>query len=288
MRTLSVLLSLFVASVALGETKVFTYKKGTGYQMKLTVHYPPEWKVSDERPAIVFFFGGGWKGGTIKQFEQQAEYLAKRGMVAVRANYRVKSRQDVSPDKCVEDAKSAIRYLRASAKKLGIDPNRICASGGSAGGHLAIASFTTPGLDAEGEDLAVSSKPNLLVLYNPALIEAKFFVERGTPEGLAKKIAPNAHLSKAVPATIIFFGTKDRLIRGGNEFMTKAKELGIDAELYTAKDQGHGFFNRQPWKSATTLQVDRFLTAHGYLEGKPTIDAPEKAKLVLKSKTPGK
>jgi hypothetical protein len=81
------------------------------------VHFPADWKKDDKRPAIVFFFGGGWTSGTVKQFEPQAAYLASRGLVAARADYRVKSRHEVTPDACVEDARSAVRWLRQNAEK---------------------------------------------------------------------------------------------------------------------------------------------------------------------------
>src|SRR5262249_55498712 len=158
-----------------------------------------------KRPAIVFFFGGGWTNGSPNQFLPQAEYLAGRGMVAARADYRVKSRHNVTPDKCVEDAKSAVRWLRQNAAKLGIDPDRIAASGGSAGGHLAAAAFTTKGLEAKGEDLKVSSRPNLLILYNPALLNSETFVQRIGSAEVARQIAPCENLTKDVPPTVIFF-----------------------------------------------------------------------------------
>ena len=113
------------------------YKKTKQADLAIHVHFPPAWKKEDKRPAIAFFFGGGWTSGTVKQFEPQAAYLASRGMVAARTDYRVKSRHNVTPDACVEDAKSAVRWLRQNAAMLGIDPDRIVASGGSAGGHIA-------------------------------------------------------------------------------------------------------------------------------------------------------
>ena len=131
-------------------TKSFVYKKTKQADLEIVVHYPLGWKDSDKRPAIVFFFGGGWENGKITQFEPQASYLARRGMVSARADYRVKSRQGVTPKECVEDAKSAVRWLRANAAKLGVDSDRIVAAGGSAGGHIAACTAFTPGLDAEG------------------------------------------------------------------------------------------------------------------------------------------
>ncbi len=118
-------------------TKAFTYTKTKQADLEMVVHYPPGWKETDKRPGIVFFFGGGWENGTIKAFEPQAKYLASRGMVAARADYRVKSRHGVTPKECVDDARSAIRWIRQNAGKLGVDPDKIVASGGSAGGHIA-------------------------------------------------------------------------------------------------------------------------------------------------------
>ena len=69
---------------------------------------------ADRRPAIVFFFGGGWNSGTVEQFRPQAEHLAKRGMVAALADYRVRSRHKTSPFACVADGKAAVRWLRAN------------------------------------------------------------------------------------------------------------------------------------------------------------------------------
>jgi acetyl esterase len=76
----------------------------------------------DRRRAVVFFFGGGWNGGTVRQFEQHARYLAGRGMVAFLADYRVKSPHKAQSDACVADGKSAVRWIRARAQSLGIDP----------------------------------------------------------------------------------------------------------------------------------------------------------------------
>ena len=83
-------------------------------------------------PAIVFFFGGGWNGGSPGQFRSQAEHLAERGMVAIVVDYRVKSRQGTLANIAVSDAKAAIRWVRVNAGRLGIDPQRIAAGGGSA------------------------------------------------------------------------------------------------------------------------------------------------------------
>jgi acetyl esterase len=121
------------------------------------------------KPAIAFFFGGGWSGGTPKQFEQHCRYFASRGMVAITADYRVSSRHGTKALQCVLDANSTVRWIRKHANDLGVDPSRIAAGGGSAGGHLAACTGVIPGFGEFDEDLTISSIPNALVLFNPAL-----------------------------------------------------------------------------------------------------------------------
>ncbi len=254
-------------------SKTFTYKTTPDGPLEMIVHFPPGWKDTDRRPVIVFFFGGGWENGNVSQFQTHADHLAQRGMVAARADYRVKSRQNVTPDRCVEDAKSAVRWIRANAGKLGVNPDRIVAAGGSAGAHLAACTALSPGLDANGEDLAISSRSQVLVLFNPVLKfdGVPFLMQRiGRDEALGKALSPTLHLSKAAPPTLIFFGTADRLKEQGDEYASRAREVGARAEMFTAEGQPHGFFNRPPWRERTTERMDEFLTTLGYLEPKST------------------
>jgi len=272
-------------SQAEGKVEESVYKKTPQGELKITVHFPPDWTARDQRPAVVFFFGGGWSGGTIAQFEPQAKYLAQRGMVAARADYRVRSRQGTAPDKCVEDAKSAVRWVRANAARLGIDPQRIVASGGSAGGHIAACTFIVPGFEAEGEDLSISSRPNLLVLFNPVLDTVAVGEKFGMAE-MGRKISPNHFLSKDIPPTILFYGANDQFNEGGKEFIQKTKALGVEARMYLAPDQPHGFFNRSPWLERTAYLMDGFLAAHGYLKGKPTLELPPGGVVLTKYEPP--
>ena len=264
--------------------KTFVFKKTPQGKLEIDVHFPPDWTAKDKRPAVVFFFGGGWKGGHRKQFTTQATYLAKRGMIAARADYRIKGKHKTMPDKCVLDCKSAVRWLRENAGKLGIDPTKVAAGGGSAGGHTAAATFTTKGLEGEDEDTSISSQPNLLVLFNPALNTSEFGDRMGGKE-MAVKLSPNNNLSKDVPPTIILFGTNDKLLASAKEFQEKAADLGIRSKLYIAKGQKHGFFNRSPWMEATLLEVDRFLVANGYLTGNATIEPKKGVMMKLAHET---
>jgi acetyl esterase len=260
------------------KTKTFTYAKTKQADLEMIVHYPPGWKETDKRPGIVFFFGGGWENGTIKAFEPQAEYLASRGMVAARADYRVKSRHGVTPKECVDDARSAIRWFRQNAATLGVDPDKIVASGGSAGGHIAACTTLMPS-ETEESDAKVSCKANALILFNPVLRFGPQLMKKvDDKEEVGKAISPVLYLTKDSPPTLLFFGTSDFLYAQGEEFMKKSKELNHKAEMFTADKQPHGFFHKPGWREKTLLRTDEFLISLGYLEGKPTIKVPEEKK----------
>lgn len=114
----------------------------------------------------------------------------------------------------------------------------------------------------------MSSKPNLLVLYNPALKFSgvdKLMGRIGGDEKLGRQLSPTLNLTKDTPPALLLFGTKDFLLGQGKEWIARAKKLGHDSELYLAEDQKHGFFNREPWRSRTTERMDDFLVKHKYL-----------------------
>jgi acetyl esterase/lipase len=278
---LLVLLALGVAGPAPGPEKprTFIYAKTKQAELEIIVHFPPGWKETDKRPGIVFFFGGGWENGTLKAFEPQAEYLASRGLVTARADYRVKSRHGVTPRECVEDARNALRWFRQNAGKLGVDPDRIVAAGGSAGGHLAACTTLMSAEDGKAEDAKGSCRANALILFNPVLrFGPRMLKKLGNDEAVGKAISPVLHLKKGSPPTLLFYGTDDWLLGQGKEFMERSKELGHRAELFTAEKQPHGFFNRSPWRERTLRRADEFLRTLGYLDGAPTIQVPDSGK----------
>jgi len=281
------LVKLTTAEVA---TKEIVYKTTPQGELKLHVFAPKgEVQAAVLRPCAVFFFGGGWKSGSYLQFVPQSEYLASRGIVAICADYRILNVHKTTPDKAVEDAKSAIRWVRGHATELGIDPGKIIAGGGSAGGHLAACTALASAYDAESDDKTISAKPNAMVLFNPAMNIATLFKQRTTGEGpmtleMAEAITPNSFVSKDTPPAILFFGTADKLKEGGDEYVKKATALGLRAEMWTAADMPHGFFNKEPWIQVTAKKMDEFLTSLGYLGGEPTIKLPENAPALKQEK----
>ncbi|MCG8336592.1 MAG: alpha/beta hydrolase, partial [Proteobacteria bacterium] len=257
------------------ETVVYKNAKnaaGEQVELRLDIFYPEEHKKEDKKPVIVFFFGGGWVTGTRTHFHPQAEYLVSRGMVAICPDYRIKNVHGTSPQECVKDGKSAIRWVRNHAKELGIDPDKLIAGGGSAGGHVAAATGTVKGFNEEGEDTKISGVPNALVLFNPVYDNGPIGYGHDRVKEYWKEFSPMHNIDKDTPPTIVFLGTKDHLIpvKTARKYKKLMEDAGNRCDLHLYKDQKHGFFNKDKFKE-TLLEVDKFLISLGYLEGEPTI-----------------
>ena len=267
---------------------VEVYKTVGDIKLNMYEYFPAGHKPSDRRPAIVFFFGGGWRGGTPKQFEKQCQYLTSRGMVAMTADYRVLSRHKTKADRCVADAKSAIRWVRENAERLGIDSKRIVASGGSAGGHLAACTGTIAELDEPSENAAISSLPNAMILFNPAVVIAPFNGELPLrdPESIKgrtgvepQRISPIHHVRSGLPPTLIFHGEADKTVpfKTVEWFTDTMKKAGNRCELAGYEGAVHGFFNfgrqKNRYFTETLIRADSFLVSLGYLQGQPTVAA---------------
>ncbi len=267
---------LTLAAKPVGEAIV--YKTVGDKNLTLYVTKPKDWKATDRRPAIVFFHGGGWVGGSPGQFTEHSKYLASRGMVAIQAQYRLLDRKKKDPPTvCIYDAKSALRWVRSHASSLGIDPNRIASGGGSAGGHLAAFVGIVDGMDDPEDDTAVSAKSNAMVLFNP--------VYDNGPDGWGsqrvgdryKQFSPAHNITKDDPPATVFLGSKDALVpvSTAEKFKQDMERVGIKSELMIFPGKPHGFFNygkydNQPYYE-TMLATDKFLESLGWLEGPPTL-----------------
>ncbi len=270
-------------TVAPSDGEQHIYKKVGTTELPLYVYSPKNHPTEEKSPAIVFFFGGGWSSGSPAQFEQQCKYLASRGMVAITVEYRVASRHPVLIDDCIEDAKSAMRWVRGNSEKLGVDRDRIASSGGSAGGHLAACVALMDDFNAQTDDLKVSAKPNAMVLFNPAMalsaddrLSKKYLErinqgERRTKVGKSK-ISPLTYASSKQPPCIMFFGTADSLLEGAELYHKDSEKAGNSCKLITYEGQGHGFFNYGAlggkYYDLTLAEMDQFLVELGWLAKK--------------------
>lgn len=259
------------------------YKKVGGVELVLYVVKPPGWTAGDRRPAVVWFHGGGWFVGSPTPKDDRGHYLAERGMVSIDVRYRLIDRNTLEPPLvCVQDAKSAMRWVRSHAESLGIDPQRIAASGASAGGHLAAFTGMVDGLDDPQDDLKTSARPDALLLYKPV-------IDNGPDQGYGQKrikerypeFSPAHNITPDDPPTLIVVGTKDQLIPVGvmQRFQANMQKAGVRCELVILEGQEHNFpTNMQgSWAYYETLRAtDQFLASLGWLKGEPTLRKVER------------
>jgi acetyl esterase/lipase len=275
-----IFLSVYASSLLSAEKpqpdQVVLYKQIGDTSLNLHVFNPPDHQSTNQTPAIIFFFGGGWNGGGPSQFYNQSSYLASRGMVAICAEYRVKKTHGTTPKACVKDGKSALRWVRTHAKELGIDPNKISAGGGSAGGHVAAATGTLDAFNEEGEDLTVSCRPAALVLFNPVFDNGPKGYGHDRVKEYWETFSPMHNIDAQTPPSIVFLGTEDKLIpvKTAELYKQRMEEAGGRCELHLYEDQPHGFFNSARYYE-TLLEADKFLCSLGYLQGEPTLKKTE-------------
>ena len=274
------LLFIFLAVASFAQEKPFdelegaaihVYKTIDGFDLKLSVVYPEDYKKGKTYPAIVFFFGGGWRGGNVHQFEQHCHYLVSKGMIAMTANYRVESRNNSTPFDAVEDAKSAIRWIRQHAKVLGVKKNKLVAAGGSAGGHLAACTAIIPGFESGTEYQKISSKPNAMVLFNPVVnTSSARFKDRFGDQSVT--ISPVDFIVSKLPPTLIFHGTDDKTVpfETITDFQSKMETAGNTCYVVPFQGQDHGFFNfgrsENKYYELTIEKTESFLRELKYIK----------------------
>ncbi|MBN1183754.1 MAG: alpha/beta hydrolase [Bacteroidales bacterium] len=263
------------------------YKTNGLTSLKLHIYQPSERNYMDKLPVIVFFHGGGFNERPVWQFKAQCQYLVEQRMVAILASYRTNNRLF----DCIADSKSTIRWLRTHAIELGIDENRITAAGGSAGGYLAACTGLVKDFDEENEDLSISSVPNALVLFNPALdlpahlSDTTKRLEKPTYhakklirclKGRAIEISPFHYIAEGAPPTIIFHGTADKSVdfHQAIRFYEEMKKYGNNCEVVLYEGRDHGFFFKYYGDEDFTSTMEntvKFLTSLGYIKDNTTI-----------------
>jgi len=246
------------------------YKQTARRELFLHVFTPDAGTFPGPRPAIIFFHGGGWVEGDALRFYDQARHLAERGMVAISADYRIMGTDGTDPRAALSDAISAMRYLRGHAEALHIDPARIAAGGGSAGGQLAAALVTSAGFEDPADDTRLSYRPSALVLFNPVIDNGPDGYGHDRVSEYWQAFSPLNNVQPGHPATLIMLGTRDALIpvATGQAYCDKVRAAGADCRLELYEGQPHAFFarSRSPHYYAETLAaMDAFLSALGYL-----------------------
>jgi acetyl esterase/lipase len=203
------------------------YGKSGEQALKLDLYLPKRKKTSKQIgrpvPGLIFIHGGAWKGGRRSDYHYYGVKFAEQGYVVATISYRLLP--DWPFPAAIQDAKCAVRWMRANAKQLHVKANRIGVVGGSAGGHLAMLvgySSDVPELEGNGGHADISSRVQAVVnLYGPTDLTTDFatsnrtlidFMGGKTIDDVREQYelaSPITHVTKDDPPTLIFHGTID-------------------------------------------------------------------------------
>ena len=232
-------------------------------------YLPTGWHAGASYPAVIFFQEADSEDIL---FDAYSRYLAMREAVAVVAQYRTVVSHGSTPRDGVSDGRDAIRWLRMRADHLGIDPNRIAASGYGSDGYLAAVTGLSGSADRTAASSDVDSTPNALLLYSTGLTE---------PSGPWLEVngwkAPFAMVTEASPPTFAVHrtagaGRRNVAVR---RFCNEMHALGNICEAVEIDKRNSRYlqFRRREFTSHFDVlrRTDRFLTSLGYLEGDPQV-----------------
>lgn len=231
-----------------------TYCEVEGVELKMDLHFPDE--DDGPWPVTVYVHGGAWSGGDKTGgagFYDVTELVA-RGYLVVCLNYRLAPEYKFPAQ--IEDVKCAIRHLRAHAADYNLDPERIGAWGGSAGGHLvSLLGLTDPsaGFDSSGEYPDQSSRVKAVVdLFGPANLCRDFAIQQvlnpvfgatSRRDSILIHASPITHASPDDPPFLIFHGEADEVVPLGQSqtLYESLIAVGVPATLVIVENAGHGF-----------------------------------------------
>ena len=228
--------------------------EGGGRSLEADVFLPP--LEEKNRPAVLFIHGGGWIEGDRSQLRGYGILLARLGFVCMCNSYRL-SNESIWPAQ-IQDVNCAIRYLRANATDLGLDPDRIGVSGNSAGGHLSLMAAATNYdqiFEGEGGNNEVSSEIKAVcAIYPPTTIrqlemvnplENAFLMLMGKEAKKEDydKASPLNYVTEDYPPCMLIHGSTDSVVRlkDSTEFYEKLIEFNRPASLHIFSEEEHAF-----------------------------------------------
>ena len=257
-------------AATLEPTRTIVYKKVADRELVLHIFEPAGFKTTDKRPCFLVIHGGGWTGMEPRRMFPFADHFAKLGMVGISVQYRLANpKTGVTVFDCVKDARSSMRYVRAHAAELGIDPQKIVASGGSAGGHLAASLALFDGTNEDTDDLKVSTVPTAMVLLFPVIDTSTEGYGNARIGEHWQDISPLHQVRAGVPPTLIFHGTGDVTtpFKGAKAFQEAMVKAGNRCELDINEGGVHGYLMRtQALYDDTMKKTEAFLSSLSLLK----------------------
>ncbi len=232
-------------------------------EVKLDLYLPKQ-AASEKIPCIVVVHGGGWRSGDKNRFAGIAGALAEQGFAAACIGYRLLP--EVEFPAPVLDCKAAVRWVRANAAAHGLDPDRIGAMGGSAGGHLVAmlgTSDTVAALEGEGGNAGVSSRVQAVVAMATPADLTRMADRQKLGAELAQLISPVTHVTKNSAPLLLLHGTKDALVPMAQSelLLEKYRAAGASAELVKIEGGAHAFWNVSQFDQTMQLAL-KFFRAH--------------------------
>ncbi len=258
------------------EIKDIQYGDGDGVPLLLDLYLPRDRK--EPVPGLIFIHGGSWSHGGRSDYKYYAIRFPQMGYAVATVSYRLVPKA-IFPA-AVHDVKCAVRWMRANAEKYGINPDKLAAIGGSAGGHLAMMlgySAGVPELEGTGGHQEFSSAVQAVVnLYgpvditlpehheNPALLAFfgdKHFNEAPDQYRLA---SPITHLSADAPPTLTIHGTDDMTVPvdQADLLAERCKELGVYHEYLRLEGYPHTLDIVKEINAYCRWHMYRFLDKH--------------------------
>lgn len=249
------------ADAAVAVEKNVVFGKGGEIELRCDIYRPPA-GVSAKRMATIHVHGGGFTGGSKETLSERILPFARRGYVAIAAQYRLAGQAKWPLP--VEDVKAAIRWTRANASTLGIDPNRIALVGYSAGGLLALtAAGTQDRMQFEGRS-GTPGVPTAIAAccaFYPVTDTPTALMPAGVDAATQRDSVPATHISKLFAPTMLLHGVADTTvpIESSQRFFELLRKAGVTTELHTFAGAPHVFDQAPDFAAAAAQMFDLFL-----------------------------
>lgn len=238
--------------------KDILYSKAGGEELRMDLYRPAD--AGDKvLPCVVVIHGGAWIAGQRADMTAISEAFAQKGIAAANISYRLAKAPNFHKwPAMLDDAQTAVRFLRANAEKYHLDPNRIGAAGASAGAHLSLFLGSRDTRDPKPTDHpGVSSRvAAVLDLFGPTdmsqdypktiTIDFLFQTVLGKPRAKAeaeiKDASPLLFMDAKSAPVFIVQGMDDPLVAPNQSKILEAKlkELGVPVESRYVEGMGHG------------------------------------------------
>jgi acetyl esterase/lipase len=247
--------------------KDVTFAEVDGRELKLDVYYPNP--ALDKRTAVIQLYGGGFRNGSKDgRNTVSATLLAERGYLGICTTYRLTD--EAKWPGPLHDVKATIRWARAHAGDLGIDPARITLAGYSAGGLLALVaagSADRPELEGDLGPQGVSSQVAAVMAYFAASVRRPegggdhHLMPPGSDDTAYAAADPLTYVGPSYPPTVLFHGTADDVVPHTQsvEFSEKLRAAGVATEYHIFDALPHIFDKYEPYGQICAEISDAFL-----------------------------